>query len=467
MKTAFRELLVNIKGGVRLCLFRKPGLNEFRVSPDQVVLLFLVDIALGLGRDFVKNLPNPAFNSQALVSEGFSIAVLLLSAYLIARFILRRETILALTVLVFSVSPVLLLAWTLAEWAPVDRSDASSAGSLIYAAYAAWALAVLFWCIRTLTGRVSLRVAGAFCVMLLTWLMPVAYLASFDEFWYPRETENTEDPYQAYRDMNAEQLFDRQPELLNRALDKLQPGRPGVTDIYFIGVGAYARQDVFLKETRYAINLFEERFDARGRTLALINHLTTRHEIPLASSTNLAKALRHVGSIMNRDEDLVVLYMTSHGSREHELSVDFWPLPLNDITPDMLRTYLDQADIKWRVVMISACYSGGFLETLKSPYSAVATAAATDRKSFGCSNQREFTYFGEALLKDQLQSGYSFPVAFSNATTAIAQRERQEKLTASNPQFFIGEAILPVLKTLHVGLDTRALANRHGSNDED
>ncbi len=130
----------------------------------------------------------------------------------------------------------------------------------------------------------------------------------------------------------------------------------------------------------------------------------------------------------------------------------------------MLSGYLAEAGIKWRVVMVSACYSGGFLKSLMSPYSAVATAAASDRMSFGCSNQRDFTYFGEALLRDQLGAGTSFPVAVTNATAAIAKREQDEKLTASNPQFFIGDAILPLLKTLNRDGDAQTIAARDSFN---
>jgi len=252
--------------------------------------------------------------------------------------------------------------------------------------------------------------------------------------------------------------------MLDQALGAIEPGRDGITDAYFIGVGAYATQDVFLKETLFAKELFDRRFNTAGRSLALINHLTTRDELPLATSTNLEAALHHIGSVMNRDEDVLVLYMTSHGSSDHELSMSFWPLPLNDVTPEMLRQYLDDAGIKWRVVIISACYSGGFIDRLKSPDAAIATAAALDRTSFGCSNENDFTYFGEALLKDQLQQEYSLPEAFSRAAAAVAERELRENLSASHPQFFIGENISPVLDTLTRELKTHAASESLAAN---
>jgi hypothetical protein len=448
MNTAFGDLVTNLQGGIRLCQFRKLGAGSFRVSTDQLVLLFLVGTAFSIASGYVNNLPDPEFNTYAITNEGFCAAVLLFSAYFVARFILRRQVAMALTVLILSVSLVFLVMWQFLQLAIIDHISNTSTYWWIYGAYLVWVLSVVFWCIRTIAGVASINVSVSFLVMLFTWATPVWFFADNDSYWYPSYTEDKEDPYKAYRNLDAERILFSQSAMLKHELEALKPERKGVIDVYFVGVGAYARQDVFLKETLFARTLFDRRFDAEGRSITLINHLTTRNEIPLATSTNLEESLRHIGSVMNKDEDILVLYMTSHGSAKHEFSVSFWPLPLNDITPVMLRRYLDDSGIKWRVIMVSACYSGGFIEPIKTAYSAIATAAAADRKSFGCSNENDFTYFGEALLKNQLQEEYSLPVAFSQATEEIAARESKENLTASNPQFVIGAAIAPVLDAL-------------------
>ena len=153
---------------------------------------------------------------------------------------------------------------------------------------------------------------------------------------------------------------------------------------------------------------------------------------------------------MDKNEDVLFLYLTSHGSREHELSVSFWPLALNDITPEKLRTMLDDAGIKWRVIVVSACYSGGFIKALENDNTLIATASAADKTSFGCSNDAEFTYFGEALFKNQLAHQHSFITAFQNAQTEISKREQAEKIEASQPQLSIGKAIQAQLQRLVV-----------------
>src|SRR5262249_20718981 len=142
--------------------------------------------------------------------------------------------------------------------------------------------------------------------------------------------------------------------------------------------------------------LFRERFDAEGRTVELINNPKTATEVPIASATNLGRVLRHIGGLMNPEEDVLVLYLTTHGSDKHRLAVVNWPLALQDIDPPMLRRMLDESGIKWRVLAISACYSGGFIEPLKSETTLIMTAADAKSTSFGCGTESDFTYFGKA-----------------------------------------------------------------------
>jgi hypothetical protein len=53
-------------------------------------------------------------------------------------------------------------------------------------------------------------------------------------------------------------------------------------------------------------------------------------------------------------------------------------------------------------------------------------AAAADRTSFGCSNDSDLTYFGEAFYRDALPGARSMRAAFESAKAAIAARERRE-----------------------------------------
>jgi hypothetical protein len=151
--------------------------------------------------------------------------------------------------------------------------------------------------------------------------------------------------------------------------------------------------------------------------------------------------LHYVGETINRDEDVLVLYVTSHGSEKHELVVDFRPLRWRGIDPQGLKSALDDSGIRWKVLVISACYSGGFIDALKDERTLVITAASADRTSFGCGNTSDATYLAQALFGDALRKTYSFEQAFGEARKSIEQWEREKGYTASEPQIYVGSEI--------------------------
>ena len=106
---------------------------------------------------------------------------------------------------------------------------------------------------------------------------------------------------------------------------------------------------------------------------------------------------------MDRDEDILFLFLTSHG-RPRPVLDRVLPAPLADLTPAELRKMLDDAGIRNRVIVVSSCYSGSFVEALRDDDSLVITASAKDRNSFGCSNEADFTYFGKAFFDEALRA---------------------------------------------------------------
>ena len=111
--------------------------------------------------------------------------------------------------------------------------------------------------------------------------------------------------------------------------------------------------------------------------------------------------------------------------------------------------------VKWRVIIIYACYSGGFVNALQDDTTLVATAAAEDKTSFGCGTESEFTYFGEALFKDTLPHETSFISALQQVRIAIDKREKSEKIEASLPQLSIGKSIETKLESLDAEIKLR------------
>lgn len=165
---------------------------------------------------------------------------------------------------------------------------------------------------------------------------------------------------------------------LAQALNALQPQRPGVTDLYVVGFAGDASDDVFRNETLYLRQLFEQRFAARGRVVTLVNNpdnLGERPYAPLATYDNLYDTLAAIGKRMDRKEDALLLFVTTHGTEDHTLYVQVDQDEEDFISPQDLRQALDDAGIGNRIIVLSACYSGGFIPALRSPDTLILTAA--------------------------------------------------------------------------------------------
>jgi Peptidase C13 family len=187
-----------------------------------------------------------------------------------------------------------------------------------------------------------------------------------------------------------------------------------------------------------------------ARSVSLINDERDLDHAPLATVSGLKYALRGLGAQMNLDRDVLFLSISSHGAEDPAIIVSNSQLPLKDLTDDDLADALRESGIKWRVIIISACYAGGFIERLRDPQTIVITAAAADRTSFGCSNDRDLTYFGEAFYRDALPTSHSLREAFDTAKAAIAARERLEHVTPSNPQAYFGAKLEAKLAAVNV-----------------
>jgi hypothetical protein len=116
---------------------------------------------------------------------------------------------------------------------------------------------------------------------------------------------------------------------------------------------------------------------------------------------------------------------------------------------------LDDAGIKWRIIVVSACYSGGFISALKDDYTLIMTASDADRTSFGCGSKSDATYFGDALFQHALRFEDSFVKAFQNAKQRIAEREHAEHRRPSEPQLYVGTEMAAKLPQLEAELRAR------------
>ena len=452
---AFATLVDNIKAGTRLALMRPVDRGEFRPSADQAVLLLAIGVALDVAHDFVVTgaAPGLDFNLRGLSTLFAAILVFLFGAYLIARIQRAAFSFTAVVVVLASTSPVFYVVSTPLSLSidigsfSIDDAEywvSTSYGVIVAIAILGWFVAIAFRAMRLLYDAGGLR----------TWALIGVFAASVaagdyirldQALWYSdvarTSEDDAEDEWAEYRELDVEKIYYAQPRLIAKAAESLRPQRPGVVDLYFIAFGSYAYQDVFSSEVHAVRALFDKRFDTANRSLVLVNNLKTLESEPLANANNLRRALTEVARKMDPEEDVLFLFLTSHGSKDHRLSVNFWPLRLNNLAHDDLARMLDETGIKWRVVAVSACFSGGFIETLKNANSLIVTASRADRNSFGCSNERKFTYFGKAYFDQQLRRELSFIEAFHKATKVIEEWETEEDLTPSVPQIHVGSAV--------------------------
>jgi hypothetical protein len=240
-----------------------------------------------------------------------------------------------------------------------------------------------------------------------------------------------------------------QQAVLDKAVRQFWPQRPGTTDLYFVGFAGDGQQRVFRREALLGERIFGWRMGTATRALQLINDRDDHESFALASAAGLRYALARIGAAMDPKDDVLVLWLTSHGGPDTGLHV-FNNVPRldTDLAPSDVRSALDDSGVKWRIVIVSACFAGIFIEPLKSDTTAIITAADSTHTSFGCADNRELTYFGEAFLRDAMPKATSLQAAFEQARKDIAERETAEKLMPSNPQMWVGASMAKKLTEL-------------------
>lgn len=241
-----------------------------------------------------------------------------------------------------------------------------------------------------------------------------------------------------------EQVLYAQPTLLNQTLDAIQLNAKTQTQWYFLGIAGVDYQNVFRSEIERMKEQFDVRFGTLGFSAGLINNRDTATTHAFATKTSISQTLKRIGQRMNRENDVLFLYMTSHGLvNQFELAQE--ALDLEDIDPQWLRQALDDANIRWRVIVVSACYSGSFIPALQSPDTLIITASASDKASFGCTNEADYTYFGRAFMDEAMREKSSLKDAFAQAQATVQQWESSQGLEPSQPQWSIGKNMQLIL----------------------
>ena len=234
---------------------------------------------------------------------------------------------------------------------------------------------------------------------------------------------------------------------LTHALAGLQPQRKGVVDAYVVSIGLDS-DPIFGREAREAGRVLSRRYDAAGRTIVLAGtDGSGPSALPSGTPTTLAIALARISELMDHDEDVLVLYTAGHGApvglAYHDADQGY-----GLIGPQRLARMLGELEIRNRLLILSACYSGVFVPMLASDRTALFTAASDDRTSFGCAADRDWTFYGDAMINQALRKPQPLAAAGAEATRLIGQWEKQGRVEASRPQTSIGSGVATWLTPL-------------------
>lgn len=428
---------------LRIALFRRvradripAGVGGFVAST--VLSCALVALAQWLGERgpaAISTQIAPGWLASLFAFAGVTIVIALAFAWVLRVPLIVLATGVTLAGLVVQCVWLMLLVWPgpasvwLLHWAPWLTLNAWWVGIWVHVGRSLRASTHAFTMPRVVRGQLLTCAGLALLVLLYTSTLRWDFVSV---------VHRAEPSGPSFADENH---FHNHRGVLAETLAELLPSRPGRPDLYFVGFAPDATDAVFPRETRSIRRLMDQRFGTMGRSIALINHQDALSQEPMASATQLQETLDHIASIMDVQEDVLFMYVTTHGERNGDWVVSAPPLKLNGMNARELKRMLDEAGIRWRVLVISACYSGTSLAAFADPYTLVMTASDADNPSFGCGNQYDFTYWGDALFNHGLAQTDSLPEAYDLAAKYVRARELKDGFTPSNPQMQQGEAI--------------------------
>jgi hypothetical protein len=252
-------------------------------------------------------------------------------------------------------------------------------------------------------------------------------------------------------EMNAvsEVVLATQSLLLDQVLDALQDERSGQSDLYFVAFAPNAGDDAFREQAEAAQRMMDARWDTDGRSLVLVNNPQTLVTAPFATVTNLREVLNEIGGAIDPEDDVVMLFLTTTTAANGKLAAQLPPLSLVELGPAGLKQLLEDAGIKWRIIVVSACDSGRFVPVLQDEYTLVITDTSAGGPAFGCGGRTPVSEFADAFFGEGMAKANSFETAFTAAKATMAEREKAAGYKpAAAPQYVMGAEMAEKIKTL-------------------
>jgi hypothetical protein len=424
---ALPSLLHELLALARLAIFLPTDGRRIQGRDSTIALLGVLLLLFWIAVEPVLRDRALAFSPYSLPDVALIAAGLLALAWLLARVSrpapeYRRVLLLTLGSLPLAMFASLASEKLVGQWFYV-----------LIAGVAAYALLYFAFGMRALTGQHQLRAVAAGAIATCAFVFGVDYLRVNPSLWIRAdENLNALDGSGGEWAQMARLQFGQQARI-DAEVSRIAAHASQKPEVFFVGFAGYGMEQVFAREIELAANVVGARYDAGQRSLLLVNDRRDLDKWPLASEPALRHALRRLGEVVG-EEDVLFLALSSHGERDAALKVTNAGLVPAKLRAEVLADMLRESGIAWKVVVVSACYSGSFVDALADPRTVVITAAASDRKSFGCDDKRQLTYFGEAFYRDALRGAASLQAAFEAARGALQEKETRGGITPSLPQ---------------------------------
>lgn len=149
--------------------------------------------------------------------------------------------------------------------------------------------------------------------------------------------------------------------------------------------------------------------------------------------------LQRIAELPARPGDRCLIFLTSHGERGAGLWLARSETALHP--DDLARALARGCAAVPTVVVVSGCYTGGFVAgEMAKRNRVILTAARADRPSFGCQVRRTYNFFDECVL-GALPKSATWRAVFDGANRCVHHMEQALGMRPSEPQAYFGAAV--------------------------
>lgn len=238
---------------------------------------------------------------------------------------------------------------------------------------------------------------------------------------------------------HTEQAKQQSDALLQAQLQQVQTQwlneGPNTHKHVFLGSAQHSQSLVFQRDI-LAMEKSLQALNATTASILLSNQVQTQQlRYPFATVPKLDRVFKQLAAWSHSHPMSLTVLISTHGLPD-VLSVNIGNRYYRPLRSAPLKAWLDKLHPRTRVtLLLSACYSGSFVDALQGPNTLVLSASAADRNSFGCSYNEKNTWFIGQLLGTHFAPQNTWDDVFAATRSGVEQQELAQRVSPpSNPQ---------------------------------